>query len=148
MEKGKRAQLRITGGTVSVFVGGIFVTLTLEAFMGDWPWYAHALGAVAFGGLGYYLLRSGMELRDAEPVTPARPGEDWITRDQACLIIREAPAFRWLGFRPGPRRTVQLLGAFEAEDPNVVRGDRYDQMGLRMWLDMSQKGLGNDPESW
>ena len=136
----RRARWRLAAGTALISAAGVLATLTLEALVFDWPWWVHALGAVACGGLGFLLLRRRND-GAPPPVAPLVPvsnlgnipraGARWVSLWDAQWEIRTSslldprhsfdgegtlltPAGRdWLG---------RLVWCFAEDCPAAVRG--------------------------
>lgn len=127
---------KIANATASWSVAGVLATLTLEALVSDWPWWVPALGAIGSGTAGY-ILSGGVELEEKQCTVPASPGDEWITRDQAMLVVRDEHGSRWRP-RPSRKKAEKILTDFEGEMYRDVRGGMYDQMALRIWLKASE----------
>ena len=84
--------------------------------------------------------RSRTSHQEEAPHLPS-PIAEFITREQAGAIIRAEPEFRSrLRRRPNPKKIERMLAEFEAEYPNDVTSEGYEQMGFRFHLSTPKTG--------
>ena len=81
-----------------------------------------------------------------EPTPLPEPVAEFISREEAGALVREARGFRSrLGLRPGSKKIGRTLAAFEEDCPAEVTGEGYDQMTFQIWLKLEaadrKKGL-------